>query len=278
MTRVIIHAGFHKTGTTSLQRFLEINAEALAPHVRVILKPQMEALAACARDCSNAMLPSTLMPRRLARAAFKKQFAALLKTTALEPNQTLLISCEALVGRMPGRENIMAFDAAAGLAEDMLTVATQHFGPDLNITFFYTTRAKDAWMRSAYTHLLQQTKFTMSMDEFTTKYARAGDLDVAISNIAKAIAPLKPVVSRLEDTSPKHFGPASELLELLNLPSEVIATLQSPLQINRGIDAFEQRKMMEFNLGTSEGEDLILQKRRFLRKRRNRLKRRLDSD
>jgi hypothetical protein len=34
MTRVIVHAGYHKTGTTSLQDFLHRNRAALAPHLR----------------------------------------------------------------------------------------------------------------------------------------------------------------------------------------------------------------------------------------------------
>ena len=268
MTRVIIHAGFHKTGTTSLQRFLEINAAALAPYVRVILKPQMEDLASCARDCSNAT-----PPKRTARAAFKKQFAALLKRTSLGKNQTLLISCEALVGRMPGRDNVEAFDAAPTLAEDMLTVASQHFGDGLGITFFYTTRAPDAWMHSAYAHLLQQTKFTMTVGEFATKYARASDLKATMSEISNAIAPHKPEVSALEATSPQHFGPASDLLTLLDLPHQVIETLQPAPQVNRGGSAFEQRKMIAFNKSVLDGEELGLKKRRFLRKHRNRLKR-----
>ena len=131
MTRVIIHAGFHKTGTTSLQQFLEINAAPLAPYVRVILKPQMEDVASCARDCSNASFLGASIFRR---AAFRRQFADLLQRTSLKSGQTLLISCEALVGRMPGRENVRAFDAAVGLAKDMVKVAEKHFN-DLDLTF-----------------------------------------------------------------------------------------------------------------------------------------------
>ena len=273
MTRIIVHAGFHKTGTTSLQRFLEINAEALTPYVRVILKPQMEDVAASARDYAN-----TTPPRRLVRASFKKQFSALLARTSTEPNQTVLISCEALVGRIPGRDKVEAFDAAPALAQDMLTTATKNFGPELDITFFYTTRENDTWMQSAYAHLLQRTKFTMSMETFTAKYAKAGDLTSVLSDITKTIAPLVPVVSALEDTSSQKFGPASKLLDLLNLPPEVIETLQPAQATNLGADVFEQRKLMEYNQSDLDGEELSLAKRRFLRKRRNRIKRRLESN
>jgi hypothetical protein len=268
VTRVIIHPGFHKTGTTSLQQFLEINAAALGPYVRVIMKPQMEDVASCARDCSNA---SFLAPNTIRRSAFRRRFADLLQRTSLENGQTLLISCEALVGRMPGRENVVAFDAAAGLAKDMVKVAEKHFD-DLNLTFLYTTRAPDSWIRSAYSHLLHQSKFTMSEDEFAKKFRRAGDLDAIVARIGEAIAPRTPVTSRLEVTAPEPFGPASALLRLLDLPAEVIAALKPAKHLNPQLDSFEKSKLQDYNTHDITDMELSLIKRRFLRKRRNRKK------
>ena len=268
MTRGIIHPGFHKTGTTSLQQFLEINAAALAPYVRIIMKPQMEDVASCARDCSNASL---LGSKAFRRAAFRRQFTDLLQRTSLENGQTLLISCEALVGRMPGRENVVAFDAAAGLAKDMVKVTENHFD-DLDLTFLYTTRAPDSWMRSAYSHLLHQSKFTMSEVEFAKKFHRAGDLDAIVGRIAEAIAPRMPITSQLEATAPEAFGPASALLQLLDLPAEVIAALEPAKHLNQQLDGFEKSKLQDYNAQDMTDTELSQIKRRFLRKRRNRKK------
>lgn len=268
MTRVIIHAGFHKTGTTSLQRFLEINAAALAPYVHVLMKPQMEDVASAARDCSNA---SFFRSNYFRRAAFRHLFFDLLKRTTLENEQTLLISCEALVGRMPGRENVTAFDAAVGLAKDMVNVAEKHFG-DLDLTLLYTTRERDSWMRSAYSHLLHQSKFTMSEPEFAEKFGRAGDLDAIVMRIGQAIGPRVPVTSQLETTAAEQFGPASVLVRLLDLPAEVNATLEPAKHLNQQLDAFEKSKLQDFNAQDMTDADLNQIKRRFLRKRRNRKK------
>ena len=268
MTRVIIHPGFHKTGTTSLQQFLEINATALASHVRVILKPQMEDVASCARDCSNA---SFLGLNTIRRVAFRRRFADILQRTPLETGQTLLISCEALVGRMPGRENVVAFDAAAGLAKDMVRVAEKHF-EDLDLTLLYTMREQASWVRSAYSHLIHQSKFTMSEAAFSEKFHRAGDLEAIVTRVAKAIAPRPPVTSQLEATTHEPFGPASALLQLLDLPTEVIATLVSPKHLNRQLDAFEKSKLQDYNAQDITDTELSQIKRRFLRKRRNRKK------
>lgn len=266
MTRVIVHAGFHKTGTTSLQQFLEINAAALAPYVRVIMKPQMEDVASCARDCSDA---SFFGLNTIKRAAFRRRFADLLMRTSLESGQTLLISCEALVGRMPGRENVTAFDTAAGLAKDMVTVAEKHFN-DLDLTLLYTTRTQDSWMQSAYSHLLHQSKFTMSEVEFTERFHRAGDLDAIVARIADAITPMTPITSQLEATASEPFGPASALLQLLDLPSEVVTDLEPAKHLNQQLDTFEKSKLQDYNAQDITDTELSQIKRRFLRKRRNR--------
>ena len=50
--RIIIHAGFHKTGTTTVQKTLRANREDLRPHCRIILRPGMVALCEAARAYS----------------------------------------------------------------------------------------------------------------------------------------------------------------------------------------------------------------------------------
>ncbi len=65
MTEVIVHAGFHKTGTTSVQRFLQANAPALKPHVTLGLNYQ-------ARDLIQTALPDT----RIVTAALEDQGGA----------------------------------------------------------------------------------------------------------------------------------------------------------------------------------------------------------
>ena len=47
--RILIHAGFHKTGTTSVQAALRRNREALAPWLRLRLPGQTRTLRQAAR-------------------------------------------------------------------------------------------------------------------------------------------------------------------------------------------------------------------------------------
>ena len=249
----------------------------LCPAVVLELFQRQQDAAKCARACSNATGPRGLLKRRAARASFKKQFTQLLERIPLAQGQILLISCEALVGRMPGRDKVMGFDAAASLAKDMRDVVQKHFGSDVDLTFLYTTRSQNTWMRSAYSHLLQKSRFTLTEDEFTKRYARAGDLAKVLADIARTVAPCPVVESRLEITSPQAFGPASELVKLLNLPSELVATLTPAKQVNKRLDQFEQDKMRALNMLDADDEELDHKKRRFLRKRRKRLRRRQEN-
>lgn len=215
---------------------LAINETLIAPYAFVILKPQMEDVAKRARECSNVVGLRNILRRPFVRAAFRRQFAALLHRTTLETGQVLLISCEALVGRIPGRENVKAFDAAADLAKDMVAVVEKHFDNDLDLTFLYTTRSAISWMRSAYSHLLHQSKFTMSEVDFLHGFNRASDLDAILTQIRKAVAPHNVVNSELEMTANDPLGPASILLDLLDLPIDVAAKIEPARQHNKKVN------------------------------------------
>jgi hypothetical protein len=112
----------------------------------------------------------------------------------------------------------------------------------------------------------------MSEAEFAERFHRAGDLDATVTRIAEAIAPRIPITSQLEDTAPETFGPASALLQLLDLPAEVIATLEPAKHLNQQLDAFEKSKLQDYNAQDITDTELSQIKRRFLRKRRNRKK------
>ena len=82
MTLVVIHAGFHKTGTTSVQTALTENAERLAPHLRVLLKPDfkpltdadMPALETLGEDSDYSGFLSPEVSEALRKKALRKMF------------------------------------------------------------------------------------------------------------------------------------------------------------------------------------------------------------
>lgn len=100
----------------------------------------------------------------------------------------------------------------------------------------------------------------------TTSLQRFLEINAAI------LAPRTPVTSRRETTSHESFEPASALLRLLNLPTDLIATLKPAKHLNRQLDTFEKSKLQDYNAQDMTDTELSQIKRRFLRKRRNRKK------
>ena len=96
MPRFLIHAGFHKTGTSSLQRTIEQNAEALADPVRVITKDEASTLRRAAQLYALAGDDEAL-------ELLTESIAALL--AKIDPSETrdVVLSEEDLCGLIPWR-------------------------------------------------------------------------------------------------------------------------------------------------------------------------------
>ena len=91
--KVIIHAGFHKTGTSSLQQVLRANRPLLQPELAMRLKGQMPDLTHATRGYSTWRDDLTLV-----KAATR--FGAVLDGLVAMPKRALLLSAEEFSGYM----------------------------------------------------------------------------------------------------------------------------------------------------------------------------------
>ncbi len=64
MSRIVIHAGFHKTSTSTLQAGLDAARGPLRPHAKIVPARGMQALLHACRACST--LPEPLSPAKVA--------------------------------------------------------------------------------------------------------------------------------------------------------------------------------------------------------------------
>jgi hypothetical protein len=105
MSRIVIHAGFHKTGTSTPQAWLGAARGLLRPHAKIVPARGMQALLHACRACST--LPEPLSPAKVAARAdaFARGIAGL-------KGRALILSAEALPGRPPGRPGIDSCAAA----------------------------------------------------------------------------------------------------------------------------------------------------------------------
>ncbi|MBS0125820.1 hypothetical protein [Thetidibacter halocola] len=231
MTRIVVHAGFHKTGTSSVQTMIDRNRVVLAPVLRAFLKPDFTPLTEAARGFSAA--PHKVPPAAVGIAA--RAFFATLDPADPRP---VLMSSEDLSGHMPGRRGIDRYGAAPTVMRQIADAARGHFGETAEVTFHFSTRGAEAWLRSVWWQNLRVTRLTDDLPGFTRAHAGAADLEGIVAEVATAVAPARAVSVRLEDIVPCPRGPLEPLLDLLDLPASVrdALTVVGPVNAQPDVD------------------------------------------
>jgi hypothetical protein len=222
MTRVVVHAGFHKTGTTSLQDFIRLNKTALAPHLAYYGKADFLNAGAQARLYAQRPFPHRLF-------LFRRALRHFLATIPDHP--TIVLSRETFSGGMPGHRTLSGRlmtsyqRPAKRLATVIISELRRRFGSEVDITFLYTTREREAWVRSVYGHLLRSIRLTDTFETFRARFPDLPGPEEEARLLARAL-PVRVATARLEDYSTAPEGPAAALLDLLQVPAHTRATLQ----------------------------------------------------
>lgn len=214
--KIILHAGFHKTGTSTVQATLRTNRPALKKHVAMRLRPQMKELIHATRGYSTWRDPLTLTKAQL-------RFEKMLKELPGMPKRTLIISAEELAGHLPGRGHLDDYSAAPVLLYMMWQSAREIF-PDTPFEVYLSTRAPDAWLPSAYWEHVKASSMSMEYADFVARYAKAADLAGMAAEIASRM-PCPVHSAALETSVGRYLGPTDLLLDLVDIPHDVRETL-----------------------------------------------------
>jgi hypothetical protein len=244
MTRIIVHAGFHKTGTTSLQTYLAQNRTTLAPWFDYYGQNDFKNAGARARIYAQKPFPWRLL-------RFRLNFRAFLRTI---PNAaTIVLSRETFVGVMPGHRDwrgrmLMDFaPAAVPLCQVVISELKRRFGAGAEIEFLFTTRERESWIRSVYGHLLRSIHLTESFEEFRAGFPDLIDLTGEANRIAPHLKPCKLHLRAMEDYVTSPTGPAGAVLELAGVPQDVVATLPSATRANAGQTSAQEEAFLAIN-------------------------------
>ena len=216
--RIVLHAGFHKTGTSTVQQFLRQNRMALMPALAIRLKGQMPELMHAARGYSTWRDPLTL-------AKAGERLDTLLAGLPGMPRRTLVLSGEELSGHMPGRRNIHDYSAAADLAKVYTDVIGAHF-PDAEIAFYFTTRDPDAWRESAYWEHVKSASMTLDYGDYIERYPDTADLKKAIAQVQTAVR------WNVHSASIDDGDTITPLLDLCGVPASLHSDLPRPKPAN----------------------------------------------
>lgn len=206
-----MHAGFHKTATTTVQSTLHTNRRILSRHIRLFLKPDFESLTEAARAFSIDPSPDNLSEVIRTSAIF-------FDTIDPEDHRPILMSSEDLCGHMPGRLGLDRYDAASLVLSQLVEAARLRFGAETEITIFLSTRGRADWLRSTWWQNLRSTRLTLALDDYSRQISSAADLDVVLDDIAETVAPSRVASCALEVSSQAQWGPITPILDLLGIP------------------------------------------------------------
>lgn len=224
--RILLHPGFHKTGTSTAQHLFWHNRERLAPHVAIFQLRHLRDVAKLCMGFSKTQNPLLLLDMA---DALDSAFANL---PADDPRH-ILLSCEGLSGHLPGWPNVETYGAAPVTTSYLCGYLEDRF-PNHDLSVTLTTRASGDWLFSAYRHHLRGFRLTVTWDEFRKKYAPAADLDGAVDEIRKGVAPYAVTSLPLDQSRDHPLGPGGAILESLDLPSGILAQLDPVAAGNRG--------------------------------------------
>lgn len=262
--KVLIHPGFHKTGTSSLQRALSALSPQLAPRLRVLLTDDIRPAILVARRHS-------VHPDAYRLAMFARHFNDCLSDIDTTDPRPLFISAEALSGQIPGRKGISDYHAAQDLLDSAVRVLTDKFGAETQISIWFTTREPESWKRSAYYQNLRSTRLTEGFDIYGPRLDKAARLDDVVATVRKRMTGRAEIcATRIETCAGLPLGPLDVALDLLgidktDLPPQPQQNAQPP-DAAEALLALNRSSLGESELATAK-QDLLRRYRRNAEKR-----------
>ena len=223
--RIVVHPGFHKTGTSTAQRLLWRNRELIWPVAALVLADRMAPALAAAKDYSSWGDRRTL-------EAFGAHARTLLSALDLGERRGAILSAENLGGHPPGRGGVRSYgDAAPDLMAELRRAVLRTW-PDAHLVFVVGTRGRNAWLASAWWQQLKQGRMVLDEAEFAAAYGEGAKLRRALRAVRKAVAPTPVREARLEEVGGWRLGPAGPLLDALAIGGDRRARFEALLPQN----------------------------------------------
>ncbi|WP_149141365.1 hypothetical protein [Gemmobacter caeruleus] len=254
--RILLHAGFHKTGSSSVQAALAAHRPALLEAGWAVRLPGDAGgalLVEAARQMSRA-------PGIGARRMVLRALRAWLAPVAGAPG--LILSCEDLAGLMPGHPGIDSYDMAPRLAAIALR-AVAEIWPDGPAWLVYGTRAPGDWLASVYWQQAQHPHLAETPEDFATRLAPAADFTALLARIGHETgAPV--IAAALARHGPRRLGPVEALYDLAGLPEPLREALPPVPPANGGGSAELAARLVALNRRGLPEEELTQAKRALL--------------
>ncbi len=162
--RVVVHGGFHKTGSTSLQQFVAANRDALAAHVCPVMR---------AADPPGITQAVPMLRRAVGAAvnegktdAATNAMARIIDAFMASGRPTLLISDENLFGGHLGHAGNRRLYPNLGVILALLDTLLTGF----DVRFLFYTREREAWLWSIYAQCIKGVHTAEPFDAFVAEH------------------------------------------------------------------------------------------------------------
>lgn len=213
MARILLHVGFHKTGTSSMQHLLWFNRVLLAPHLDFLL---VQPLKVATRHC----LAFSRSRDPLHLSAVTKALDTICAAQPELGQRDLILSSESLSGVMPGWGGIIDYAAVPALSKHLAAYFADRF-PNADLKLVFSTRVPDDWLASLWRHQVRWRRMTMDFDDFTMHFRQGADLESVVATVSKLVHPGAVYSLALEESQHHPKGPGGALLDLIDLPTAV---------------------------------------------------------
>ena len=253
--KIILHPGFHKTGTTTLQNALRANRSTLAPDIHVLLKDDLSGLIGATKGFSGS-----LDPLDLALVSFETAQIA----QTLRGHQGVIISAESLCGHIPGRDGVRDYSAAPDILRSITDAINQSL-PQAQLTVALTIRPAAEWLLSCYTQHLRASRMRSTADEYVNEFADCANLDEMAQQIAGAVSPNPTHVFDHQSSRSQCLGLLDSLLDIAGYPTTKRSALVPVTDANIGPSPAQITALLEINRSARSLKDVLAARQRLVK-------------
>jgi len=228
--RVIVHAGFHKTGSSTIQAILREARDRLPDWV-FGLRYDIAGISRAARHVSLNGDPLEL-------GLFK---AALVDWLGEQHRDArgIVISNERIMGAMPGDPNVSSYAVAPILLAAMRDVIHKQLGKSVDLQFYLSTRDPAAWIDSLHWQQVRTSTLAETQASFRARITPQFQIESVLAQTRAALGDTPLITHPLEHSKTRPEGPIAPLLDLMTLsPAERAQIKPAPPQNARprGVD------------------------------------------
>lgn len=229
MRRAFLHIGFHKTGTTSAQRFLWRNRKLIWPGFALALPNRLRDNYVAGEANFYARNPSAA-----ALNDYGARLTRFLEQLEFGTGRGLIVSEEELGGARASNARGNHYRPLPALAKTLCSAVTTRFAPEpVEITLYFSTRAAEQWLQSLWAHELRKTRCTLSLEAFAERYQTAADFTAIIEQVREDLPGVVVETRRLEELANQPYGPAQPFVDFIQSMREKVLPFETTKPVNQ---------------------------------------------